>query len=69
MRGAEDFELPLAKLFRTVRLRCALTQASVQGLTLEGLIGMWNREHSHFDRKKLNVGVARARWSEHLIVY
>ena len=67
-QGSEEFELPLAKFFRSVRLAYALTQASVQGLTLEGLISVWNAGHPHFDRRKLYVCVSRARRSDQLIV-
>ena len=67
-QGAEEFELPLAKFFRSVRLAYALTQASVQGLTFEGLISICNATHPHFDRRKLYVCVSRARRSDQLIV-
>ena len=67
-QGAEEFELPMAKFSRSVRLSYALTQAGVQGLTLDGLISVWNASHPHFDRRKLYVCVSRARRSDQLIV-
>ena len=62
-------ELTHAKFFKAVRLGYALTYASTQGVTIRTLVALHDTGHSHFDRRKLFVGVSRALASDKLIVY
>lgn len=65
----EPIVLTRAKLFQEVRLPYAITQQSAQGLTLEGLIAIWDTDHAFFDIAKLYVCTSRATSARHLIVY
>ena len=53
----------------SMRLRYALTYASIQGITVKGLLALHDTSHLHFDRTKLFVGASRAVASDLLVIY
>jgi len=61
--------LTRAAFFKQLRLPFAVTYASAQGLTLEGLIALHDTKHTHFDWRKLFVGLSRARGLDKVVVY
>lgn len=67
--GEEPLELRRSEFFRSMRLRYAVTYASAQGLTLEGLVALHDTSHHHFDWRKLYVAMSRARGRDKIIVY
>ena len=71
--NADDNEIELvltrSQFFCLMRLAYAVTYASAQGLTIEGLLALHDTGHHHFDQKKLYVGASRARACELLVVY
>ena len=72
LRGGEEDEpvvLSTAKFFQDVRLPYAITQQSAQGLTLEGLIAVWDTDNPFFDHAKLYVCTSRATSARSLIVH
>ena len=66
---AATIELPQAKFFRSVRLTHAVTYASIQGLTIDGLIALHDTSHHHFRAKHLFVALSRARGASSIIVH
>ncbi len=52
-----------------MRLNYAITYASAQGLTIEGLLALWDTDHPHFNWRQLYVGLSRARGRDKVIVY
>ena len=67
--AAATIELPRAVFFRSVRLTHAVTYASLQGLTIEGLIALHDTTHLHFRPKHLFVALSRARGANNVIVH
>ena len=67
--GEDPVVLKRAEFFRTMRLRYAVTYASAQGLTIEGLLALHDTSHKFFTWKHLYVGMSRARGRKKLIVY
>ena len=69
---AED-EAPITlhrgQFFRAFRLPYAVTYASCQGLTLTGLVALYNTDHLHFNRRMLYVAMSRATAHDKLVVY
>ena len=65
---ATTIELPRLKFFRSVRLTHAVTYASIQGLTIEGLCALHDTSHRHFTAKMLFVAMSRARGANNIIV-
>jgi len=61
--------LTRAAFFKQLRLPFAVTYASAQGLTLEGLIALHDTRHTYFDWRKLFVGLSRARGMDKVVVY
>jgi hypothetical protein len=57
------------KFFSSMRLRYALTYASVQGVTIKTLLALHDTSHTHFDVRKLFVGTSRATANNLLVVY
>ena len=66
---ATTIELPGLKFFRSVRLTHAVTYASIQGLTIEGLCALHDTSHRHFTAKMLFVAMSRARGASNIIVH
>ncbi|MCP3877077.1 MAG: hypothetical protein GY701_01595 [Sulfitobacter sp.] len=70
--GGEDEEgelvLKYAEFFHRMRLGYAVTYASAQGLTIEGLLALHDTGHRYFTQKHLYVGTSRARACDLLIV-
>jgi hypothetical protein len=62
-------ELPRLMFFRSVRLTHAVTYASIQGLTIEGLCALHDTSHHHFRAKQLFVALSRARGANSIIVH
>ena len=67
--AATEVTLCRRKFFTSMRLRYARTYASIQGLTITGLLALHDTQHPHFDMKKLFVGASRAVASDLLIVH
>ena len=44
---------------KVLRLTCALTYASIEGMTLPGVVRLHDRNHPRFDWRKLFVGLSR----------
>jgi hypothetical protein len=65
----QDLTLSRAEFFRAMRLPYAVTYASAQGLTIEGLLALHDVDHMHFSWRHLYVGMSRARGREKLIVH
>ena len=68
-QGEEPLELKRLEFFRSMRLRYAVTFASAQGLTLEGLVALHDTSHRYMDWRKLYVGLSRATGRNKVIVY
>lgn len=66
---ATEVTLSRRKFFTSMRLRYARTYASIQGLTISGLMALHDTGHAHFDLCKLFVGTSRAVASDLLVVY
>jgi hypothetical protein len=64
-----DVVLTRRKFFSSMRLRYALTYASVQGVTIKTLLALHDTSHTHFDVRKLFVGTSRATANNLLVVY
>jgi hypothetical protein len=60
--------LPRDKFFHQLRLPYARTYASVQGLTVTGLIALHDVDHPHMCHRKLYVGLSRAKGREFIVV-
>jgi hypothetical protein len=69
IKAEAEIQLKRAEFFRCARLAYAITYASAQGLTIEGLMALHDTNHRYFDWRKLYVGMSRARASDKLIVY
>ena len=75
VRGVDDEEdaptvvLSRKAFFHAMRLNYAMTYASCQGVTVEGLLALHDTGHRHFCSRKLYVGMSRARGMRHLVVY
>ena len=67
--GEDPVVLKRAEFFMHMRLRYAVTYASAQGLTIEGLLALHDTSHQYFTWKHLYVGMSRARGRDKLIVY
>jgi len=67
--GEELVSLKRADFFKSMRLRCAITYASAQGLTLQGLLALHDTSNEHFDWKKLYVGLSRATAKDQVVIY
>ena len=65
----EPVKLTRAAFFKSLRLPYAVTYASAQGLTIEGLLALWDTDHSYFDWRKLFVGISWAHGRDKVIVY
>ncbi len=61
--------LSRAVFFKSFRLRYTRTYASIQGVTIEGLLAMHDTDHTYFDRTKLFVGASRAKAHDLLVIY
>jgi hypothetical protein len=69
-RGSDEpIRLKRSEFFRCLRLRYAVTYASAQGLTIEGLLALHDTGHRHFDWRKLYVGLSRATGRNKVVVY
>ena len=66
--GGEPVHLKRAEFFSAMRLCYAVTYASAQGLTIEGLLRLHDTSHMRFDARMLFVGMSRARARNLLIV-
>ena len=66
--GGEPVHLKRAEFFSAMRLCYAVTYASAQGLTIEGLLCLHDTSHVRFDARMLFVGMSRARARNLLIV-
>ena len=66
---ATEVTLSRRRFFTSMRLRYAMTYASVQGVTIKTLLALHDTSHWHFDRTKLFVGTSRAVASNLLVVY
>ncbi len=64
----EPIKLKRSEFFRCMRLRYAVTYASAQGLTLQGLLALHDVGHRYFDWRKLYVGLSRATGRDQVIV-
>ena len=60
--------LPREKFFQQLRLPYARTYASVQGLTISGLIALHDVDHPHMCHRKLYVGLSRATGRQFVVV-
>jgi hypothetical protein len=67
--GDEIIRLKRSEFFRCMRLRYAVTYASAQGLTIEGLLALHDTGHKYFEWRKLYVGLSRATGRDKVIVY
>jgi len=67
--GEELVSLKRADFFKSMRLRYAITYASAQGLTLQGLLALHDTGNEHFDWKKLYVGLSRATAKDQVVVF
>ena len=65
----EEITLKRKEFFESVRLRYAVTYASAQGLTIDGLLALHCTGHPYFDWRKLFVGLSRATAANRVIVY
>ena len=65
----EILQLKRGEFFRCMRLRYAVTYASAQGLTLQGLVALHDTGHRFFDWRKLYVALSRATGRDKVIVY
>ena len=61
--------LSASRFFSSMRLRYALTYASVQGVTVKTLLALHDTSHAHFDLRKLFVGSSRAVANDLLVIY
>ena len=57
------------EFFRQLRLSYARTYASIQGLTIKGLLALHDVDHHHMCPRKLYVGISRAQGREFVIVH
>jgi hypothetical protein len=64
-----DIVLSNSKFFSFMRLRYALTYASIQGVTVQTLLALHDTSHIHFDLTKLFVGSSRAVANNLLVIY
>jgi hypothetical protein len=53
------FEVKHEEAARLLRLTFALTYASIEGMTLPGLLRLHDGSHPRMDWRKLNVGLSR----------
>ena len=67
--SGESITLPRKTFFQSVRLRYAMTYASAQGVTVEGLLALHDTSHPHFRLNMLYVGASRARGVDSLVIY
>ena len=65
----EPIQLKRGEFFRSLRLKYAVTYASAQGITVDGLLALHDTAHAHFDWRKLYVGLSRATGKNKVIVY
>jgi hypothetical protein len=66
---AKTVVLSRAVFFKSFRLRYTRTYASIQGVTIEGLLALHDTNHTYFDRTKLFVGASRAKAHDLLVIY
>ena len=64
-----DILLSASKFFSSMRLRYALTYASIQGVTVKTLLALHDTSHTHLDLTKLFVGSSRAVANDLLVIY
>ena len=65
----DEFQLTKVELFRSLRLKYAITYASAQGITIDGLMALHNTDHCYFSWKMLYVGTSRSTASNKFVVY
>ncbi len=53
------FEIKHAEAARVLRLTSALTYASIEGMTLPGVVRLHDGDHPRMDWRKLFVGISR----------
>ena len=59
-----EFEITAQDAMAKLRLVNCLTFACVQGLTISGLVRLFDCDHPRMDWRKLNVGISRATSSD-----
>ena len=64
-----EFQLTNVEFFKSLRLKYAITYASAQGITIDGLLALHNTDHCYFNWKMLYVGSSRSTASNKLVVY
>ncbi len=64
----EPIQLKRSEFFRCMRLRYAVTYASAQGLTIQGLLALHDTGHKYFEWRKLYVGLSRATGRDQVVV-
>jgi hypothetical protein len=71
VRAGDDEPILLKRsdFFRCMRLRYAVTYASAQGFTTEGLLALYGTDHKHFEWRKLYVGLSRTTVRDKVVVY
>jgi len=67
--GEEQVSLKRSDFFKSMRLRYAITYASAQGLTLQGLLALHDTSNEHFNWKMLYVGLSRATAKDQVVVF
>ena len=63
------FTLSRLDFFRHTRLPYCVTLASIQGITVDGLVAVHDTKHTHFTPRMLFVALSRARAHNQIIVY
>ena len=53
------FEIKHEEAARVLRLTFALTFASIEGMTIPGILRLHDGDHPRFDWRKLDVGLSR----------
>jgi hypothetical protein len=64
----KKFEISAQDGMAKLRMSYALTYACCQGLTLRGLVRLYDCDHPRMDWRKLNVGISRATSGENVEV-
>ena len=63
------FTLSRLDFFRHTRLPYCVTLASIQGITVDGLVAVHDTKHTHVTSRLLFVALSRARAHNQIIVY
>ncbi len=66
--SGKEISLRRLEFFRSMRLKYAMTYASAQGLTIEGLLMLHDTGHRHFTWRHLYVGLSRATGWDKVVV-